>query len=55
MFPLPMRFMLKFDSVAPIVHRAMSWMMSWMMHGEDKKVKPGKTLTGINGVRKINQ
>lgn len=50
MFPLPVRLMMRVQSMAPMVQRMMSWMMSWMMHGEDKKVKAGKSLADINKV-----
>lgn len=51
MFPLPMRMMMKVQPATPLLQRAMSWMMSWMMHGEDVKVEAGKVLKEINEVR----
>lgn len=50
MFPLPVRLMMKFDSMSPVVQRMMSTMMSWMMHEEDGKVKEGQVLRDINKV-----
>ncbi|CAM9304919.1 unnamed protein product [Ectocarpus sp. 4 AP-2014] len=53
MFPLPMRMMMKVQKATPLLQRAMSWMMSWMMHGEDVKVEAGKVLKEINEVTPI--
>ncbi|CBJ25480.1 alkylhydroperoxidase [Ectocarpus siliculosus] len=55
MFPLPMRMMMKVQPAAPLLQRAMSWMMSWMMHGEDGKVEAGKVLKEINETLEINE
>ena len=53
MFPLPMRMMMKFKPASPIVQRAMSWMMSWMMDNQDGKVRAGQVLKEINQVNLI--
>lgn len=50
MFPLPVRLMMQFRSLAPMVQRMMSAMMSWMMYEEDSKIAPGAVLRDINEV-----
>lgn len=53
MFPLPVRLMMQFKSIAPVVQRLMSAMMSWMMFEEDTKVPAGAVLKDINKVRAL--
>lgn len=50
MFPLPVRMMMKIKTMTPAVQRMTSWMMSWLMHGEDAKIEAGKVLREINEV-----
>lgn len=48
--PSPVRAMMKFERVSPVVQRMMSSMMSWLMHEEDTKVQAGQVLKEINKV-----
>lgn len=50
MFPLPVRMMMKVQPMTSLVQRLTSWMMSWMMNGEDGKVEAGKVFKDINEV-----
>lgn len=50
MFPLPVRMMMKIKPMTSAVQRMTSWMMSWLMHGEDGKIEAGKVLREINEV-----
>ena len=50
MFPSPVRALMKFESISPMVQRMMSSMMSWVMHDEDAKVQAGQVLREINKV-----
>ncbi|CAN0137228.1 unnamed protein product, partial [Ascophyllum nodosum] len=53
MFPSPVRALMKFESISPMVQRMMSSMMSWVMHDEDAKVQAGQVLREINKVAPI--
>ncbi|CAM9525996.1 unnamed protein product, partial [Scytosiphon promiscuus] len=53
MFPLPVRMMMKAKPMTSAVQRMTSWMMSWLMHGEDAKIEAGKVLREINEITPI--
>lgn len=53
MFPSPVRAMMKFKAIAPLVQRMMSSMMSWMMFDEDGKIEAGQVLKDINKVSRF--
>ncbi|CAM9651319.1 unnamed protein product [Discosporangium mesarthrocarpum] len=53
MFPYPIRLMMRFKSLTPMVQRMMSTMMGWLMYAEDRKVEAGKVLRDINAVAPV--